>query len=231
MTEILVLGDGLLGSEIVRQSGWHYISRKKDGIDFTDVFSYLKYLAPYDQVINCIGYTDTYSEDSETHWDVNYKGVVDLVDWCDIQGKKLIYISTDYIYSYSKKNALEESVPSNCPNWYTYTKLLADGYVQLRLKDYLLIRCSFKPRPFPYRKAINQWGNFEYVDEIASKIIRLVNKNATGVFNVGSSKSRSMGQFARESDPRVVSTNSIIHRTQPLDVSMDTSKMRRFLDE
>ena len=27
--KILVLGDGLLGSELVKQTGWDYVSRKK----------------------------------------------------------------------------------------------------------------------------------------------------------------------------------------------------------
>mgnify|MGYP003121849538 FL=1 len=37
--KILVLGDGLLGSEIVKQSGWDYISRKKDDVDLNDILS------------------------------------------------------------------------------------------------------------------------------------------------------------------------------------------------
>jgi hypothetical protein len=32
---ILILGDGLLGSELIKQTGWDYISRKKNGFDFT----------------------------------------------------------------------------------------------------------------------------------------------------------------------------------------------------
>ena len=33
----LILGDGLLGSELIKITKWDYISRKKDGIDlFTD---------------------------------------------------------------------------------------------------------------------------------------------------------------------------------------------------
>ena len=32
---VLIIGDGLLGSEIIKQTGWDYISRKKDQIDFT----------------------------------------------------------------------------------------------------------------------------------------------------------------------------------------------------
>ena len=27
--KVLVLGDGLLGSELVKQTGWEYVSRKK----------------------------------------------------------------------------------------------------------------------------------------------------------------------------------------------------------
>ena len=30
---VLILGDGLLGSEIVKQTEWDYMSRKKDGIE------------------------------------------------------------------------------------------------------------------------------------------------------------------------------------------------------
>ena len=38
--KVLVLGDGLLGSEIVKQTEWDYISRKKDGFDITDMETY-----------------------------------------------------------------------------------------------------------------------------------------------------------------------------------------------
>ena len=34
--KVLVLGDGKLGSEIVKQTKWDYISRKKDKFDFTN---------------------------------------------------------------------------------------------------------------------------------------------------------------------------------------------------
>ena len=31
--EVLVLGDGLLGRELVSQTNWDYVSRSKDGFD------------------------------------------------------------------------------------------------------------------------------------------------------------------------------------------------------
>ena len=34
--EVLVLGDGLLGSEIIKQTGWDYLSHSKDGIDVVE---------------------------------------------------------------------------------------------------------------------------------------------------------------------------------------------------
>ena len=50
--KVLVLGDGLLGNEVCKQTGWNYISRKKDGIDFTNIESYVNFLSGYDCVFN-----------------------------------------------------------------------------------------------------------------------------------------------------------------------------------
>ena len=63
----IILGDGLLGTELVKQTGWDYISRKKDGIDFTDYSTYEHHLESYNEIINCIAYTDTYSEEKDRH--------------------------------------------------------------------------------------------------------------------------------------------------------------------
>ena len=61
---VLVLGDGLLGKELVNQTGWEFISRKKDGFDITDLNTFNLMLETYDGVaqmcnfdviINCIG--------------------------------------------------------------------------------------------------------------------------------------------------------------------------------
>ena len=50
--KIVVLGDGLLGSEIVKQTGWDYISRKKDGFDIcTSDYQWFN-LHTYDIIIN-----------------------------------------------------------------------------------------------------------------------------------------------------------------------------------
>jgi len=81
---VLVLGDGLLGTELVRQTGWKFISRKKNKIDITQPGSYSSLIKGYDTIVNCIAYTDTYSQNKQKHWDVNYEGVADLVKLCNL---------------------------------------------------------------------------------------------------------------------------------------------------
>jgi dTDP-4-dehydrorhamnose reductase len=56
---------------------------------------------------------------------------------------KLVHLLT-YLYSGSVSNASESDVPVHCNNWYGYTKLLADGLVQLESNNYLICRCTHK---------------------------------------------------------------------------------------
>ena len=230
MSDILILGDGKLGTEIRNQTGWDYISRNKNHLDFRDIDSYRDLLLGYNQILNCIGYTNTYSDEKQEHWDINFKGVISLVDICEKRCQKLIQISTDYIYSGSDRNANEEkTVPVSCNSWYGYTKLLADGYIQCKSNSYLIIRTSFKPSPFPYPQAIIQYGSFDYIDVIASLIIKLIEKKASGVYNVGT-KTKSMHDLAKQTNPKVILTYKKIHDSMPKDITMDTSKMRVFLN-
>ena len=183
---IIVLGDGLLGIEIVKQTNWSYISRKKDNIDFTSPSTYFDYLLKYDIILNCIAHTDTYSLDKDKHWDINYKYVVKLARFCKAHCKKLIHISTDYVYANNERVPSEEDVPVHAENWYSYTKLLGDAAVQLESKSNLVLRCTHKPTPFPYDEAwMDQYGNFDYVDVIAKLIIRTIYNNGVGLYNIG----------------------------------------------
>ena len=227
--KVLIIGHGLLGKELVRQSGWDYISRHDNGIDFRNPETYAHHLDDYDCVLNCIANTDTYSDDKEAHWDVNYEGVANLVDLCNEKSKKLVHISTDYVYTNSKKNCKETEVPVHCPTWYGYTKLLGDGHVQLKSKNYLLIRCTHKPTPFPYDGAyVNLIGNFDYVDNIGKIIIKLVEGDASGIYNVGT-ELKSMYQMAKETSDHVKPINAVCDSNMPSDVSMDITKLKDFL--
>jgi len=221
---VLVLGDGLLGRELINQTNWDYVSRSKDGFDVNHLDEFI--LSNYDIVINCIAHTDTYTEEREDHWNVNCKFVDELIDYCNEHFIKLIHISTDYVYSNSIPFASENDVPVHCNNWYGYTKLLSDGLIQLRSEDYLLIRCSHKPSPFVYDNAwIDYVGNFDYVDTIATLIIDCINKDLSGVYNVGTDV-KTMFDLANETN---VVESSFTPSHVPNNLSMDLTKLKSSL--
>jgi dTDP-4-dehydrorhamnose reductase len=196
MKKILVLGDGLLGSEIVKQTNWDFISRKKDGIDMLNFNDWKLKLDQYDIIVNCIACTQTYSSEKELHWKINYEAVYNLIQYCNLTKKKLIHISTDFVYANSQSNASENDVPVHCDNWYSYTKLLADSIIELLSEDYLICRCSHKPHPWKFDQAyIDKIGNFDYTDVIAKLIIKLIKLEEKGIYNVGT-KTKSMYDLA-----------------------------------
>jgi len=224
----LILGDGKLATEIHKQTNWDYISRIKNGILFEYPASYFDYLKQYDVIINCIGYTNTYDNAKDKHWKINYLGVIDLVDLCNNLKKKLVHISTDYIYTNSKSCATENDIPIHFENWYTYSKILADGYVQAKSNDYLLIRTSFKPRPFLWDNAwIDLLTNCDYIDVISELIIKLINGEAKGIYNVGT-KLKTVYELAlqtKECAPIIDEHNF----ERPHDITMNIDKLNNFL--
>jgi len=219
--KILILGDGLLGSEIEKQTGWDCISRKQNNFSVND-FENLIPKNKYGIILNCIANTNTYSDDYQSHWDINYKFVHNLINFCNKNNIKLVHISTDYLYTGSVNNASELDVPVHCNTWYGYTKLLSDGLVQLLCNDYLLIRCTHKPNPFPYNKAwVDQVGNFDYVNVISELIIKSINNGLKGLYNLGTDV-KTMFELAMK-------TNNVDKEFSPLNVpkntSMDVSKL------
>jgi|TARA_R110000851_G_scaffold205191_2_gene357186 dTDP-4-dehydrorhamnose reductase len=235
--KVLILGDGLLGSEILKQTEWACISRKRHGFDITDNSTYhlmtkvefgsIQY-CPYDVILNCIANTDTYSDNKDAHWDTNYKGVSHLIDFCNNWKVKLVHISTDYVYSNSDTEATEDTVPVHCNNWYGYTKLLGDGLVQLNSKNYLLCRCTHKPKPFPYDGAwIDQVGNFDYVSNIAKLIISMIVDDLCGLYNVGT-ETKTIYELASETRKvkKIYSPNHV-----PKNLSMNLTKLDKNLNK
>jgi dTDP-4-dehydrorhamnose reductase len=220
---VVILGDGLLGGEIEKQTKWNVLSRKLTSFDVNDLNSSFSGLDKIDTIINCIANTDTYSDDKKTHWDINYAFVNDLIKYCNSNVIKLVHISTDYVYTGSINNASEEDVPVHSNNWYGYTKLLGDGLVQLQSNDYLLIRCTHKPNPFPYDEAwIDQVGNFDYVNIISDLIIKLVNSGVSGLYNVGT-ETKTMYEMASKTKS-VSKTFTPEH--VPKNQSMNINKMK-----
>jgi len=226
--KVLILGDGLLGSELKKQNPkWGVLSRKQGELDIT-TFHWVDIIKDYDVVINCIAYTNTYDNNRIKHWDTNYVWVDKLIGGCNSHGVKLVHISSDYLYANSVSNASEECVPVHHNSWYGYTKLLSDGLVQLNSHNYLLIRCGFKPIPFPYDKAPTTIiGNFTYLDKIAFEISKMIGDNREGLFNVGD-ETKTMYELALETNKNIQPISNIPIDGMPTNVTMDLSKSKKY---
>ena len=225
----LILGYGILGKELVRQTNWDYLCRDNDlSFNFQNIDSYRKKISSYRTIINCIANTNTYENIREKHWSINYKSVADLVSICNEYNQKLIHISTDYVYSGSDEFAKEDDVPVHNKTWYGYTKLLGDAHVQLKSNNFLIVRSGHKVKPFTYDTAFTDLiGNFDYVDKIASLIINLINKNTTGIVNLGT-KTKNMYDLALTTKSDVLKDKSN-NELMPKNVTMNISKMEKIL--
>ena len=221
----IILGDGLLGTEIRKQTNWNFISRKAHGFDF--ITSSFDCLNDYEVILNCIANTNTYGGDLQEHFQVNCDSLLKLVDYCNNHSKKLIHISTDYLYTHSIEDAKETDKCIPLETAYGYSKFAGDFVVSNYCKKHLIIRTSFKVTPFQFPKAVYQIGNFDYVDVISSLIIQLIEKEAEGIFNVGTEK-KSMLELA-ERTRKDIFLGSSINSKMPTNISMDISKMKEFL--
>lgn len=220
---VLVLGDGLLGSEIVKQTGWDCASRKLTGLDITKYFDLERLIInKYDTVVNCIANTDSYSDDKTSHFEVNYNFVEALCNITYPERIKLVHISTEFVYANNKVLPTEEDIPQHDGTWYAYTKLLADEYIQQNHNNYLICRELHKPNPFPYDKVWNVQTSGDTVDKIAELIIKLINMDAYGVFNVGTGD-----KYLKELAPNAEEIEAPSH--VPKDTRMNLDKLNKWL--
>jgi dTDP-4-dehydrorhamnose reductase len=226
--KVLVLGDGRLGQEIINQTGWDFLSRKKDNIDVSTFDTWVWRLQGYDVILNCIANTNTYSDNYESIIESNYKFVTYLTTFCNELGSKLVHISTDYVYSRSEEMVKENGIPIPDGTWYSLSKLLADEHIKLFGNDYLICRLSHKPKPFPYDSAwIDVKTNADYTDVISSLVIQLIRKGAKGLYNVGTEE-KTIYELAKQTNPNV--SESLAPPHIPKNVTMDITKMKKFLE-
>ena len=226
----LIIGDGLLGKELIKQTGWQYISRKKDGIDINDILSVLK-LIPDNctHLINCAANTDTYSDNREAMMQANYAAVKQLIELCKDKNIKYVHYSTDYVYAGSVENASEIDEAIADKTWYAQSKLLADYWIQTNYENHLIVRGSHRISPFPYPKALsNQVGNFDDVEILVDQWKKLIEAGETGLWNIGT-PTKSVYEYAKRIREDVEAAEAPAHF--PLNTTMNLDKLNHFLEK
>jgi dTDP-4-dehydrorhamnose reductase len=179
-----------------------------------------------DWVWHFAAYTDVDGAESQRGdekgicWQVNVIGTQNLVSACQEFGKKILYISTDFVFDGKSGPPYSETdKPAQNPNdvsWYGWTKLMGERTVLEATIPYLLVRISY-----PFRAYFTQKTDFlrnilekyrigdlhpffddqkftpTFIDDLAHVIKFLVEKNEFGIYHVTSSVQTTPFKFAQ----------------------------------
>ena len=185
--KIVIIGKkGLLSKEL-QKLDLNIKGLSSNDFDITkeDIKSKLKSLNP-DIIIHSVAITNSYDVDSNPILAIktNIIGTAFLSEYCLENNKRLVYISTDYIYPGINGN-YKEIDPILPNNNYAWTKLGGECSVKL-VTNHLIIRTSFGANKFPYSQAwVNQIVSKDYVDIISPMILKATRSNITGILNIG----------------------------------------------
>jgi dTDP-4-dehydrorhamnose reductase len=224
-------GSGLLGSEMKKlfPDAIFPDSSELDITEETITYHFITHLKHVDTVIHMAAFTNPpkTEKDPREALAVNIRGTCNIVDACVDTNKRLIYISTDYVFD-GKRGNYKEDDPVNPINKYAWSKL--GGECAVRLYDNsLIIRLSFGPNDFPYDGAYtDQWTSREPVADIAKKIEALIKNYVVGVIHIGSDR-RTVYEYARSISPGKMLNKLSISDLDvgiPEDTSLDTTKYK-----
>lgn len=218
-------GDGLLATELGRvDTSVKRFSRKE--VDIRNPRSFNR-LDLFDTIIHTAALIDnTKVENNETDFiETNIVGTANIANYCIDMGKRLVYISTDYVYE-GKGNHKEED-PLHPYNLYAWSKLGGECSVRF-VPNHVIIRTSFGTTEFPYESGFdNLFTSKDYVDVIAPMIMDISkNHEIRGVINVGTDR-KSIHEYATKRNPDV----KVGSLPKSIDFSMDTTKLQKFYEK
>jgi dTDP-4-dehydrorhamnose reductase len=148
---------------------------------------------------------------------------------CEKYNKKIIYISTDYVYEGIDGNYKETDAMKPFTK-YGWSKLGGECAVQM-YDNHLILRMAMNKKPFPHPKALKDMKkSLMYIEDAAKVTLKLLDE--VGVINVGG-KSQSVYEFVKEENVGVepIYLKDISDVNMATDCSMDTKKMKRVIDE
>ncbi len=215
-------GSGLVGSRIVELlSDRHKFTDLSltNGVDITDPSSLntVKNDSEHNVVILLAAKADVdgCEKDKElgengAAWKINVGGVQNVVEACKDTNKKIIYISTDFVFNGENTpegGYTEEDIP-NPINWYAETKFRGEEVVKNSGLPFIIARIAY-----PYRKEFDLKVDLvraiknrltehkpitaitdhimtpTFIDDIAYALDKLIETNQTGIFHVTGNQS------------------------------------------
>ena len=166
---------GLIGSrvvEILALKGYEFEDISKEtGIDITDRAAVKRTIersvAPW--VFHFAAATDVQGSENErilgtsgAVWRVNVVATEDIAALCLSLGKRMLYLSTDYVFDGKKQSYTEDDTP-NPQGWYAVTKYEGEKRVRALLHNGLIVRIAN-----PYRA--NPQGKKDFVHKMIDRL-------------------------------------------------------------
>lgn len=220
--KILVTGaSGQLGYDVCKALNAHGIENK--GVDLADfditnrtaAHDYIVGYVP-DAVIHCSAWTavDKAEDEPERCRMVNVEGTRNIALACKEIGAKLLYISSDYIFSGEKEGFYKPDDPAAPLSVYGETKLEGEQVVQELLDRFFIVRTSwaFGQHGGNFVKTMlkmgektqeiavvsDQVGSPTYTPDLASLICDMIQTDQYGVYQVTNEGECSRAEFAQE---------------------------------
>jgi len=222
---IVVTGaGGQLGTELCRRLGTEATGLTHGDLDITSreaVWKRLSELKPR-VVINAAAYTkvDQAERERELCFAINAEAVAHLAEACDAIGAQLVQISTDYLFGdrYAEPVPHREDEPLLAQGVYAQSKLKAEQYLTTHPSALVVRTCGLYGHPAKWfagpnfvdtmlrlakdrthlRVVSDQTCSPSYVPHVAEGILKLIERQARGVFHVVNTGGVSWAQFARE---------------------------------
>lgn len=224
MKILLTGGSGLLGTEILKVDP-AIIAPPHTEMDITDFNSVQKKLESKkpDIILHCAAATKPpeHEKNPELGILVNIIGTANVARACIKLGIRLVYTCTDYLYVGLGPHKEDEPILS--PYNFGWSKLGGEAAVRL-VPQFLVLRLSFGPVPFPWEKVYeNQWNSKLYVDEMAPLVIAAAKSDVTGVMNLGGPRT-TLESYAKRTRPDIQTIPC--PEWVPKDTSLDLTKMK-----
>ena len=218
-------GGGLLGSKLKKHfpNALFPTSHEFDYTNEVDIDS-LRFSKDFDVLVHLGAYTDTVGIESNIEKAIsnNVVGTANLVGLCSELNKKMIYMSTDYVFDGEEGGYTEDS-PTNPPNKYGLSKLAGECAVRM-YDNSLVIRGSFCADKFPYPKAFeDQHTSRMGVTKFAECFAYIIKTDTKGIVHVTNGR-KSVYELAKELSPdkeiNPISINDIEGYPLPKDTSL-----------
>ncbi|OGK55355.1 hypothetical protein A3B56_00990 [Candidatus Roizmanbacteria bacterium RIFCSPLOWO2_01_FULL_45_11] len=152
-----ILGTGLsgmVGSRIVELLSDKYTFQDMSldtGVDIRNIQEVRSFIEKSDApwVLHAAAMTDvdgcekmTNLQEDSPAFQVNVTGTKNVVDACKAFGKRLLYISTDFVFDGKKETPYTEEDKPNPVNYYGYTKYLGEQLVE-KVPENLIVRITY----------------------------------------------------------------------------------------